>query len=133
MNAVATAQGQGFIDDGFQGQLLAAAHLVVGGNDDFGAGVLDAVTQTLRRETAKHHRVRGTNARTGLHGGHTIDRHRDVDDDSVTFDNAQGLQHIGVLACFNQQFFVTGAGDLSIIGFKNDGSFIAQTAFDIAV
>ena len=98
LNAVATTQGQCFVNDGFQRQLLAATQLVVCGDDQFGTSVFDAVTQTLRGETTKHHRMGGANARTSLHGCHTIDRHGDVNDDPVAFGDAQRLHGIGDLA-----------------------------------
>ena len=132
-NAVAAAQGQGFIDDGFQRQLLATTHLLVGGDDHLGAGIFDAIPQALRRETAKHHRVGSPYASTSLHGGHALDGHGDVNDDAVTFLDAQLLHRIGDLAGTRQQLRISGTGDFAAIGFKDDGCLVAQTFVHMAI
>ena len=133
LDAAAAAQAQRFVNDGFQRQLLATTHLVVGGDDHLGAGVFDAVAQALCREAAKHHRVGGTDAGTGLHGGHALDGHGDVDDDAVAFADAQRLHRVGDLAGARQQLCIGGAGDLAAVGLKNDGGFVALAFFDVAV
>ena len=45
LNAVATAQCNGIVDNGFQRQLFATANLVVGRDHSFGARVFNAITQ----------------------------------------------------------------------------------------
>jgi hypothetical protein len=83
LDRLAATHGQAFVDDGLERQFLAAAHLVVGGDHGHGAGVDDAFLQRLGREAAKHHAVRGADARAGLHGNHALDRHGHVDQHAV--------------------------------------------------
>ena len=132
-DAVATTQAQRLVDDGFQGQLFATTHLLVSGDDHLRAGIFDAVTQALRREAAKHHRVGCTDASTSLHGSHALDGHRDVNDDAVAFLYAQLLHRVGDLASTREQLRVGSAGDLTTIGFKNNGGLVAQTLVHMAV
>ena len=47
LDRLAAAHGQAFVHDGFKGQLFAAAHLEVGGDDRHGTGVNDALLQRL--------------------------------------------------------------------------------------
>ena len=47
LDGAATAQIDGVVHDGFEGQQLAATHLVVGGDHGHRAGVFDAVAQRL--------------------------------------------------------------------------------------
>jgi hypothetical protein len=61
-----------------------------------GTGVLDAVAQRLGREAADHHRVRGTDARTGLHGRHAFDGHRNVDDNPVALADADDFRPLAI-------------------------------------
>lgn len=61
----------------------ASAHLLVGGDDHPCADILDAVAQALCRESADDNRMRGPNARAGLHCDDAFDAHRHVDDDTV--------------------------------------------------
>jgi len=98
---------------------------VVGCDHGFGACVLNAIAQRLGREATKHHRVCRANTGTGLHGRYAIDGHGNVDDNAVTLLNANGLEAIGNLTCFGQQFAVSDARDFSTVGFKNQGRFVA--------
>ena len=113
--------------------MLAATYLVVGGDDDLGTGVVDAVTQTLCGEAAEHHRVGGADAGAGLHSGHTIDGHGDVNHHAITLLHALGAQGIGHAAGFGQQLAVSDFGDFAAIGFKNECGLVAQAFFDVAV
>jgi hypothetical protein len=71
------------VDGGLQRDLLAAAHLAVGGDQRHRAGVDDALLHALRGEAAEHHRVRRADARARLHRDHRLDRHRHVDEDAL--------------------------------------------------
>ena len=48
-----------------------------------GRGILDAVLERHRRETAEHHRVDGADARAGVHRDDGLDGQRHVDDDAI--------------------------------------------------
>ena len=103
---------------------LAAAHLLVGRDDDRGADVADALLQALGREAAEHHGVRHAQARAGLHGDHRLDRHGHVDDGAVTLLVAQLGQAIGEAAHAGQQFAVGDAVDLAVVGFEDDRGLV---------
>ena len=75
----------------------------------------------------------GANAGAGLHGRHAINGHGNVDDDAIAFLDADGFEAVGNLAGFSQQFAVGNACNFTAVGFKNEGGFIAQTFFHIAV
>ena len=113
--------------------MLATANLVVSGDDNLGTGVVDTVTQALCRETTKHHGVCCADTGASLHGSHAVDRHGNVDDHTVTLLHALGLQRIGDLAGLGQQIRVGNFGDFATVSFKNDGCFVAQAFFDVAV
>ncbi len=133
LDGAAAAQVDGLVHDGFEGQQLAAAHLVVGRDHGHSARVFNAVTQRLGRETTEHHRMGRANAGAGLHGGHAFDGHGDVDDNAVTLFDAQALQGIGVLAGLGQQLAISDLGHFAAVGFKDDGSLVAEAFFDVAV
>ena len=122
-----------FVDDRLERQGLAAAHLLVGGDDEHRAGVGDAVAQALRREAAEHHRVRRADARAGLHRDHALDRHRHVDDDAVALDQAARLQRVGEPAGALEQLAVGDVGDLAVVGLEDDRGLVAEAGLDVAV
>ncbi len=130
---VAAAHGDGFIDDGFQGQVLAAADLFVGGDDGDCASVDDAFLQRFGGKAAEHYRVRSTDARAGLHGDDTFDRHRHVDHDAVALLDAEGFEAVGELAHLVVQFPVGDSGDLTIVGFKDDRGLAGIAVVQVAV
>ena len=74
-----------------------------------------------------------TNAGASLHGRNAINGHGDVDDNAVTFLDANRFEAVGNLAGFGEQFAVGNARNFSAIGFKNEGCFMAQAFFHIAV
>ncbi len=130
---LAAAQRDGIVDDGLERQLLAAAQLLVGGDDHHRADILDAVAQALRREAAEDHRMRGPDARAGLHRDHALDAHRHVDDDAVALPDAARLQRIGHAAGARQQLAVADARDLPVVGLEDDRRLVAEAALDLAI
>jgi hypothetical protein len=130
---LAVTHGQGFVDDGFERQLLAAAQLGIGSDNDAGAHVNDALVHGLGRETAKHHTVNGANARASLHGHHAFNGHGHVDQDTVALDHAQRFERIGKAADAAQQFLVGDTGDRTVIGFENDRCLVLGGRAHVAV
>ena len=88
-HAGAVATGQRFVYRGFQRHLFAAAHAFVGSDNHFGCGIFYAVFYRTGRKTAKHHRMDGTDARTGLHRHHGIGHHRHIHHHAVAFLHTQ--------------------------------------------
>ncbi|MNT12891.1 hypothetical protein D3C72_1478380 [compost metagenome] len=133
LERVAAAQRNAVVHDGLQRQFLAAAQLVVGGDDGHGARVDDALLQRLGREAAEHHAVGGADARAGLHGDHAFDGHRHVDDDAVALADALRLERVGELAHAGQQLLVGDAGDGAVVGFEDDGGLVLDGGADVLV
>ena len=73
----------------------AAAEAAVGGDDQLGLRVLDAVGDGLRAEAAEDHRVHRADAGAGQHGDGGLGHHRQVDEDAVARLDAVALEHIG--------------------------------------
>jgi len=90
----------------FQCYCFAAAHALVGGDQDAGISIQQAVFQCFRREAAKHHRMHRANPGAGQHGVGSLGNHRHVDADSIAFFHATGFQHIGKFADLLVQFAV---------------------------
>ena len=67
-------------------------------------------------------------AGAGLHGGHAVNRHGDVDDDAVALADALGLERIGDLADLRQQFAIADLGDGAVVGFEDQGRLVAQAS-----
>ena len=85
---------------------LAAAPAAVGGDQQHGAGILDAILERQRRESAEHHRMDGADARAGVHGDDGLGRHRHVDDHAIAGRHALREQRIGEAAHVGVQLAV---------------------------
>ena len=120
LEGVAAAHGDALIDDGLERELLATAHLEIGGDHSHRARIDDAFVEGLGREATEHHAVRRTDPRAGLHRDHAFDGHGHVDDDPVTLFDALRREGIGELAHSRQQLLVGHPGDGAVIGFKHD-------------
>lgn len=109
------------IDDNFGRNGLPTAAPLVGGEDHATFAVIDTVTEGLRGKASEHHRVDGTDARTGEEGCDGLPCHGEVDRDGVTFLDTNGFEYIGKARDFVQQL---GKGDLSasvwLISFVDD-------------
>ncbi len=86
------------VDVGLQRHPLAAAHALIGGDDQLGLAVLHAVGDRLRGEAAEHHRVHRADPRAGKHRHRGLGDHRQVDGDPVALAHAEVAQRVGQLA-----------------------------------
>lgn len=98
------------VDDSLGSNSLPTAAPFVGGKYHATLAIIDAITKSLRRKAGEHHRVDGTNARTGEEGGDGLPCHGKVDRDSVAFLDTKGFEYIGNAGDFVQQF---SKGDLT--------------------
>ena len=80
---------------GLSARRLAAAVAAVGGDDDPGLGVVDAVGERLGGEAAEDDRVRGADAGAGQHRDDRLGDHRQVDRDPVARADAEVGQGVG--------------------------------------
>ena len=78
-----------FIDAGFQGHDCAAAPGAIGGDDDFGLGVIDALAQGFRRKAAKYNAMRSANLRAGEHGNCQLGNHAHINGHAIAFGNTE--------------------------------------------
>ena len=133
LHTFAAAHLQGIIHDGFEGQFLTPAHLEVGRDHGRSAHVHNPLLHRFGREPTEHHRMRGANARTGLHGHHTLNRHGHVNQDTVALFHTLCLETVGKLRYARQQLTVSDLGDLSIIRFKDDGRLVLDRRAHVLV
>ncbi len=133
LHAFATAQRQPVVHDGLERQLLAAAHLVVGGDHGHGLRVHDALLHRLGGKAPEHHAVRGADARAGLHGHQPFHAHGHVDQHAVALVHAVGLQGVGELAHAREQLAVGVLGDLAVVGLEDHGRLVLHRRAHMAV
>jgi hypothetical protein len=89
-----------------EGHNGAAPETAVGGNDQLGLGILDAVRDGLRAEAAEDDRMHGADTGAGEHGNGGLGHHRQVDEDAVARVDAVALEDIGEPADFVMKLFV---------------------------
>ncbi len=114
------------IDIGFQRNLPAAAQALVGGDDDLGLAVGDALREAVRREAGEHHGVNGADPRAGQHRVGRLRDHRQIDGDAVALLDVSGAQDVGHLADFVVQLAVGDVlGLRGIVAFPDDRGLVA--------
>ena len=122
----AAALGDRGIDIGLQRHLLAAAQSLVGGDDDLGLAVGDALGEAVGREAGEHHRMDGADPRAGQHGVGGFRDHRQIDGDAVALLDVPGAQDVGHLADFVVQLAI---GDVlrlrGIVALPDDRGLVA--------
>ena len=112
-------QRDGGVEQRLVGHDFAAARTGVGADDQRGLRIFDARGQRARGETAKHHRVDGSNAGTGQHGEHGVGNHGHVNQHPVAGAHTQQLHGGGHALNFVVQL---GVGvDALGVGFGGNG------------
>ena len=123
----------GFVDGVLDGGGLAASPLAVGGDDEFGFGVVDARAQCGGGEPGEDDRMGQAEACTGEDRDDGLGDHRHVDRDAVAGDEAEFGQGVGGLADVGEQI---GVGDVAAVAgftFPVDGDLVAVAVEDVAV
>ena len=114
------------IDIGLQRHFLAAAQALIGGDDDLGLAVGDALGEAVGREAGEHHRMDGADPRAGQHRVGGFRNHRQIDGDAVALLDVAGAQDVGHLADFVVQLAV---GDVlrlrGVVAFPDDRGLVA--------
>ena len=87
-----------FIDNILEAQHASATPATICSDHTFRAVVVDAVTDRLRGESGKNHRMDRADARTGQYRQGQLRHHRQVNGDAVALADAQLLQAIGKFA-----------------------------------
>ncbi len=111
-------QGDGFVQQRLVGHHFAATRACIGTHYHHRLGVFNARGQRRRRKATKHHRMNGTNARTGQHGKRGLGNHGHVDEYAIALLDAQRQQAGGHALHFSVQFGVA-VGALGV-GFGRD-------------
>ena len=120
------ALGDRGVDIGLQRHLLAAAQALVGGDDDLGLAVGDALGEAVGREAGEHHRMDRADPRAGQHRVGRFRDHRQIDGDAVALLDVPGAQDVGHLADFVVQLAVGDVlGLRGIVALPDDRGLVA--------
>ena len=109
---------------GLQLDDLAAPPAAVGGDDELGLAVIDAVLDRLGTEAAKDDRVHGSDPGAGQHGDHGLGDHRQVDRDAVAGLDAHVFQDMGHAADVKMQLLVGNRADVARLALENYCRFV---------
>jgi len=122
----AAGLGNRRIDIGFQRHLLAAAQAFVGGDDDLGLAIGDALGEAVGREACENHRMNRADSRASQHRVGGFRNHRQINRDAVALLDVTGAQDVGELADLVMQLPI---GDVlrfgRIVAFPDDGGLVA--------
>ncbi len=116
-----------------EGDDLAAPVAAVGGDEDLGLGVVDAVAQGLGAEAAEDDRVDGADAGAGQHGDDGLRHHRHVDGDAVALLDAEALQGVGEQVDLAVEVPVGEHAPVAGLALPDDGGLVALAGLDVAV
>jgi hypothetical protein len=97
-------RGDRLVHVGLERHLLAAAHALVGRDNERRRAILDAARERLRREAAEDDGMDGAHARAGEHRNRGLGDHRHVDRDAIAFLHAEPAQRIAEAADLLVQF-----------------------------
>ena len=126
--------GDSLIGGFLQRRGLAAPELPVGGDQDFGLGVIDAGAERGGGEPGEDHAVQDAQACAGQHRHHGFGDHRQVDRDAVAGHQTQIRQGVGGFAHLGQEIAVgQGAVVADPLALPMDGDPVAVARFDVAV
>ncbi len=113
---------------------LAAPELPVGGDQEFGLGVIDAGAECGGGEAGEDHAVQHAQSRAGQHRDEGFRDHRQIDRDAVAGDQAQISQRVGGFAHLGLKIAVgQGAVFADPLALPVDGDPTAVAGFDVAV
>ncbi len=112
---------------------LAAAPAAVGGDEQRGLRVVDAVAQRLGAEAAEHHRVHRADARARQHGDRQLGHERQVERHAVALLHAQRLEDVGELADLPVEVEVGERPAVARLAFPDDRGLVAPRAAHVAI
>ncbi|CAB5172728.1 hypothetical protein IST4134_04328 [Burkholderia cenocepacia] len=133
LDRIAAAQRDRLVGDALERQRLAAARLLVGGDQRDRADVDEPLVQRFRGEAAEHDRVGRADARAGLHRDDAFDRHRNVDDDAIALADPAFLQRIGETRHAREEIGIGDAGDGAVVGLEDHRDALAVAGFDVTI
>ena len=123
----------GFIDYRFQGEDAAAPVAAVGGDDHFGAGVVDPVGESRGAKAAEHDAVNCADAGARQHRHHRFGDQRHVNGDHITLLNALTFEDVGEFGDFGEQFAIGKGAGVARFALPHERGLIATTLFDLII
>ncbi len=110
---------EGLVDVGLELDDLAAPPAAVGGDDELGLAVVDAILDRLGAEAAEDDGVHRADAGAGEHGDHGLRNHRQVDRDAITGLDTHVLQDVREAADVEMQLLVGDRADIAGLALEN--------------
>src|ERR1700722_9799593 len=121
------ADFQRLVGVSFQRNLPPGATAFVGGDQDFGAAVLDTVRQTVRGKSAENDGMDRADAGAGQHGDRGLHDHGQIDRDHIALFHAQTAHRVGEAADLLVQLAVGDMrADVRVVAFPDDSRLIAM-------
>ena len=111
----------------------AAPNALVGGDDQAGLAVLDAVHEGLGRESAEDYGMDRPDARAGKHRDRELRDHGKIDRHPVAFLDALLLEHVREPVDFEIKLLVGICLVLPAVRFPDDGRLVPRRRIDVAV
>ncbi len=104
------------------------------GENHFRLGIVDSCRELFRRESSEYHRVHRANARAREHADHRLWHHRHIENNAITFGDAEIPQDCGEHLRLNLQAVI---GDRAFLPSEwrivDDRSLLATPGEDVAV
>ena len=107
------------------GDDAAAPEAAVGGDEQPGLLVVDAIAQRLGAEAAEHDAVHRADARAGEHRDGQLGDERQVDGDAIALLDAERLQDVGELADFAVEIEVGQGAAIARLAFPDERGLVA--------
>ena len=127
------AQANRFIDQVFVRHRLAATHAGIGGDHDFGPGVVDPRGKARGGEPAEYDRMNGADPRTRQHRKRRFGDHRHVNQHPVALAHALRLQRRGEAVHFGVQFAERVTAIVSGLGRDVDQRLLVTTRGEMTI
>ena len=116
---------QGVVDDLLGANELATTSALVGGDDNLGIGVDDAVAEGVGGETGEDDGVDGADTNASKEGDDGLGNHGEVDGDGVTLSHTHLLEDPGGLGDLAEELAISDATAITgFVGFVNDGDLV---------
>ena len=124
---------EGLVDVGLELDDLAAAPAAVGGDDELGLAVVDAVLERLGAEAAEDDGVDGPDAGAGQHGDDRLGDHRHIDGDAVALAHPHVLEDVGDPADVEMELLVGDGADIARLALEDDRGLVLAVGAEVAV
>ena len=121
------------IDVALEVNLRAAPPSGVGGDDQLGFGVVDAIGERLGGESSEHHRMNRADARAREHRDRGLGNQRHVDGDAIAFLDAEALERVGGAADFIGEHLIGQDARVAGLAFPDESDLVAAPVGQMAI